>query len=84
MGHKMKEGTPHKFVDPKKKFVVHPDMGAALSQYDGTDAALKNCFLNRDEAVNNGQAYWETDHDFEMSETAEERSANPEWCNNDY
>ena len=70
---------PGKWVDTKKAFVVHPDMQEALMNYNPSRSSFKDCFNARDEAVEAGEEYWETDHDVEMAETARERSRHPEF-----
>lgn len=63
-----------KWVDPKKGFVIHPDMGEALRNYRPGEDSIKGVFQARDRAVQEGQQYWNTDHDDEMAQTARERS----------
>lgn len=63
-----------RWIDPEKKFVIHPDMLEAFRGYDGKKDAFKETFEARDEAVKRGEIYWNTDHDSEMKSTAEERS----------
>lgn len=64
----------HKWVDPEKAFVVHPDMGRALRDYRPDGDSLGEVFEWRDQMASSGEEYWNTDHDDEMRETAENRS----------
>lgn len=63
----------HKYVDPDKGFIIHPDMGNALRNYKGKET-IAEVLEERDEAVAEGDEYWNTDHDAEMLETARNRS----------
>lgn len=74
----MKENK-NKWVDPQKTFVVHEDILTAFQGYDGDPDHFKKVFKERDEAIANGEVYWNTDHDVEMAETARERSQQPGW-----
>ena len=67
-----------KYVDQLRTFVVHPDLQAAYRNYRDGDS-FEKMFEKRREKTANGEAYWNTDHDEEMLETARERSQNPEW-----
>lgn len=68
-----------RFVDPNKVFVVHPDMGFALKNYNGDRETISKVFKERDELVEKGEKYWNDLHDQEFLETAWERSHNPGW-----
>ena len=67
-----KEGN--KWVDPKKGFIIHPDIQEGLRNYQPGSGGIKAVFEARDEAVASGEEYWNTDHDAEMAQTARERS----------
>lgn len=68
-----------KYVDPEKAFIVHPDIADAFTEYDGDPDHFKKVFKERDEAIANGEYYWNTEHDVEMAETARIRSQQPGW-----
>lgn len=68
-----------RYRDPKKEFVVHPDMIDAFKSYNGDKDHFEKAFEKRRELTAKGEPYWNTDHDVEMKETAEERSKNPLW-----
>jgi len=72
-------GKPGKWVDDDKAFVVHPDMRDALMDYHPDRNSFKDAFDARNKAVENGEVYWNTDHDDEMKSTAEERTKTPWW-----
>lgn len=74
-----KEGSPKpkKWLDPDKAFVVHPDMQEAMMDYNPSRDSFKEVFEARDEAVEDGEVYWNDDHDDEMAETARNRSKDP-------
>lgn len=63
-----------RYIDPEKKFCVHPDMLDAFQNYNGTDDSFKKVFRERDEKTRSGELFWNPDHDVEMRETAIERS----------
>jgi hypothetical protein len=64
---------PGKFLDTRKAFTVHPDMQTFFEQY-GQGMTFEEVRKLRDEMLANGEPYWQTDHDPEMKETAEERT----------
>jgi hypothetical protein len=68
-----------KYVDQDKAFVVHPDITEAFTSYDGSPDHFKKTFDHRDQLISDGEYYWNTDHDVEMTETAEIRSKQPGW-----
>lgn len=68
-----------KYVDPEKAFVVHPDIADQFTTYDGNPDHFKEVFRKRDKLVEEGEVYWNTEHDVEMAETARERSQQPGW-----
>ena len=63
----------------ENKFVVHRDMQEALMHYHPDRDSIQQCFRERDEKVEKGEDYHNSDHDAEMTETARENSQNPEW-----
>lgn len=64
----------NKFIDPKKKFVVHQDQEEWLWNYRGNDTPIESLFKLRAEALQNGVKFWDDTHDEEMKETARERN----------
>ena len=81
----MSERKGKKFVDPTKKFVVHPDILEGLKHYTSDNDSLKRVFQGREDARQSGVVYWNTEHDQEMIETAKERSLDPrfiKYCRN--
>lgn len=63
------------FVDPNTDFVVHPDMITTFKEYrKGNKNAFAEMFTKRSQTIAKGEAYWNTDHDQEMAETARERT----------
>ena len=73
------QARPEKYVNPEERFVVHPDILDAYLAYAGSGASFAEIFEARRQLVEDGNAYWETDHDIEMTETARERSQQPGW-----
>lgn len=62
-------------IDPYNHFVVHPDVIEAMHEYPMLKGqAFENMGAKRDELLSQGIAYWNTDHDAEMYETAVERT----------
>jgi len=57
-----------------KQFVVHKDIQEALQNYSPGGDSFKEVFAQRDQYVEDGVIYWNTDHDTEMAETAKERT----------
>ena len=69
--------TGKKMADPKKEFVVHPDMVEVFENYrKGDKRAFQKMSEERNKKMANGETYWNTDHDQEMLETATERTNN--------
>lgn len=60
-------------------FCVHRDIQEALMNYQPGGDSLSDVFEQRDQQVEDGEEYWNTNHDAEMLETAWERSHNPGW-----
>lgn len=69
---------PHgKCVDPGSDYVVHPDVITAMHEYGALKGqAFENMAALRNQMIEEGIEYWNTDHDAEMSETAIERTIN--------
>lgn len=66
-----------KLVDPKKKFVIHPDMLRGFFEYrKGNKNAIQEVMDRRRPLKENGEIYWSTDHDAELKQTAIERTLN--------
>lgn len=60
-----------------ERFVVHGDNVEALKAYRAGDKeAFKKMGAKRDELHDAGLPYWNTDHDDEMTQTADERTHN--------
>lgn len=69
-----KDGT---LADPDKEFMVHPDMPEVFKNYrSGDKKAFQKMQKKRNEQIESGEIYWNTDHDEEMLETAKERTNN--------
>ena len=68
-----------KWIDTQKKFVIHQDILEGLMHYEPDNNSLKDVFEGRDKMTQEGQEYWNTDHDEEMRQTAEELSKDPEF-----
>jgi len=68
----MKEGKKYA---KNEDFVIHPDIRDATKNYNGKDT-FKDAFAKRDELLEGGEPFWNTDHDEEMLETARERTDN--------
>jgi hypothetical protein len=68
-----------KYADPKKHFVVHPDMIEAYKGYDGTNNTMEQVFARRQEKVERGETFHNTLHDEEMLETAALRTKRTGW-----
>lgn len=58
-------------VDPTIDFVVHPDIIGAFEHYGGDRQSFQSVFDQRDIMCQQGQIYWNTDHDVELTQTAE-------------
>lgn len=66
-----------KLVDPNKKFVIHPDMLRGFFEYrKGNKKAIQEVMDRRRPLKENGEIYWNTDHDAELKQTAIERTLN--------
>lgn len=66
-----------KLADPKKEFVIHPDMVEVFQEYrKGDKQAFNKMGKKRQEKLDQGETYWNTDHDAEMLQTAKERTDN--------
>lgn len=64
-------------VDTHKEFVVHPDTVEAAKEYRaGNKSAYIDMAKKRDVIYQAGEPYWNTDHDVEMQETANENTDN--------
>lgn len=68
-----------KYVDPNEAFVVHPDVTDGFITYNGDPDHFKKVFRGRNKKLQDGEEYWNSDHDVEMQQTAEERSKKPGW-----
>ena len=56
-------------------FVVHPDIERATKQYrKGNKHSYIDMARDRNNLIQEGEVYWNTDHDAEMLETAHERT----------
>ena len=64
-----------RYSNPKKQFVVHPDMIKAYIEYNGSDDSFQKVFDERDRLLGEGKQCHNSDHDAEMLETARERTA---------
>jgi hypothetical protein len=69
-----RQPKPGKFVDPEKAFIVHPDMVDFFTSYGERGMTFEDVKKMRDWLTSNNEPYWNTDHDAEMLETAEERT----------
>lgn len=69
--YKMERGS--KYVDDET-FCVHPDTKKARKGYKGNGTSFTEMFRERDRLLEEGQPFWNTDHDVEMTETARQRS----------
>jgi hypothetical protein len=68
-------------IDPESNFVVHPDVIVAMHEYGALKGqAFENMASARNQMIEEGIDYWNTDHDAEMYETAVERT-NQAVCN---
>jgi hypothetical protein len=67
----MKEGD--KYL-PDEEFCVHPDIKETMKNYKGDRRIFGKLFKQRDEQLEGGEPFWNTDHDVEMKETAEQRT----------
>lgn len=66
-----------KLDDDPQQFVVHPDMAHARRLYrELGKEAYQIAFDHREELLEAGEPYWETDHDLELFETASELTDN--------
>ena len=64
-------------VDPSEDFVVHPDMVEGFKNYrKGNTNAIAEVMQARKPLKEKGDIYWDTTHDAEMKQTAEERTLN--------
>jgi len=60
-----------------KDFVIHPDTRQAFREHrKGNKGAFKDMVEGRKAKVDQGDKYWNTDHDVEMKQTAIERTDN--------
>lgn len=64
----------NKFIDPDKAFIIHKDQWAWLRNYKGKDTPIDALFREREEKLDEGEPFWNSDHDEEMKETARERN----------
>lgn len=65
-----------KWVNPRKAFVVHPDVAVARWEYGQNPRSIAQLLERREEQTLSGEIYWNTEHDEEMAETARERTQN--------
>lgn len=66
-----------KLADVRKEFVIHEDMVEVFEEYrKGDKQAFNKMGKKRQEKLERGEVYWNTDHDDEMLETAKERTDN--------
>lgn len=61
--------------DNFEPMVEHPDVTYATRTYDGSPRSFQHMIELRNEAIALGKKYWQDEHDVELRETAEERTA---------
>lgn len=62
-------------LDPEKTFIVHPDMPEVFQEYrKGNKNAFAQMFAKRNAKKEANEAYWNTEHDSEMAETASDNT----------
>lgn len=64
-------------VYDSSSFVIHEDMRQGFEEYrKGDKKAIQRVMERRKPLKENGEVYWNTDHDAEMAQTAVERTQN--------
>lgn len=64
-----------RWIDTTKVFTVHPDVAKALKKYKpGSKDSLDKMFEDRNQILEQGDEYWNSLHDAEFAETAEENT----------